>query len=125
MLEEIIGLTTKNSNGLASNASKSTFAYLAGSVVIVYNVNFGTQSHLMVSHRPPKRLSCVAFSQDGRFVAAGEVLICSHNMIIIRRMIAHGSAFRSRKVIEIAYIIPEDVDCYLLNDVLLTHQRKP
>ncbi|KAF7845400.1 mitogen-activated protein kinase-binding protein 1 isoform X1 [Senna tora] len=72
VLEEIIGLTTKDSNGLASNVSTSTFAYLAGSVVIVYNLNLGTQSHLMVSHRPPKRLSCVALSQDGRFVAAGE-----------------------------------------------------
>lgn len=68
-------MTTKNSNGLASNVSKSTIAYIAGSVVVVYDLNLGTQSPLMVSHRPPKRLGCVALSQDGHFVAAGEVLI--------------------------------------------------
>ncbi|KAJ7961294.1 mitogen-activated protein kinase-binding protein 1 isoform X1 [Quillaja saponaria] len=72
VLEEIIGLTTKNGNGLASNISTANCAYLAGCVVVVYNVNSGTQSHLMVSHRAPKPLSCVAMSKDGRFIAAGE-----------------------------------------------------
>ncbi|XP_041026151.1 mitogen-activated protein kinase-binding protein 1 [Juglans microcarpa x Juglans regia] len=72
VLEEIIGLTTKNGNGLASNISSANFAYMAGCVVVVYNVGSGTQSHLTVSHRLPKPLSCVAMSTDGRFVAAGE-----------------------------------------------------
>ncbi|KAJ1437346.1 WD40/YVTN repeat-like-containing domain superfamily [Sesbania bispinosa] len=72
VLEEVIGLTSKNGNGLASNASSSKCAYLAGSVVVIYDVNLGTQSHLMVSNRLPKPLSCVAMSRDGRFVAAGE-----------------------------------------------------
>ncbi|XP_027927090.1 mitogen-activated protein kinase-binding protein 1 isoform X1 [Vigna unguiculata] len=72
VLEEVIGLTTKNSNGLASNALSSKCAYLAGSVVVMYDMNLGTQSHLMVSNRMPKPLSCVALSRDGRFVAAGE-----------------------------------------------------
>lgn len=73
ILEEIIGLTTKNCNGLASNTSTSNCAYVAGCVVVVYNVNSNTQSHLMVSHRMPKPLSCVTMSSDGRFIAAGEV----------------------------------------------------
>ncbi|KAK4270452.1 hypothetical protein QN277_023488 [Acacia crassicarpa] len=81
VLEEIIGLTTKNSNGLASNVSKSTIAYIAGSVVVVYDLNLGTQSPLMVCHRPPKRLGCVAFSQDGHFVAAGEA--GRHSSVIV------------------------------------------
>ncbi|KAK2657454.1 hypothetical protein Ddye_010506 [Dipteronia dyeriana] len=72
ILEEIIGLTAKNCNGLASNASTSKCAYTAGCVLVVYNVDLSTQSHLMVSHRMPKPLSCVAMSPDGRFVAAGE-----------------------------------------------------
>ncbi|KAI4353229.1 hypothetical protein L6164_002195 [Bauhinia variegata] len=72
VLEEIIGLTTKNGNGLASNVSTSNCAYLAGCVVVVYNVNSGTQSRVMVSHRLPKPLTCVVVSQDGRFIAAGE-----------------------------------------------------
>jgi hypothetical protein len=73
VLEEIIGLTTKNGNGLASNISTANCAYVAGCVVVVYNVDSGTQSHLIASHRVPKPLSCVAMSKDGRFVAAGEV----------------------------------------------------
>ncbi|KAL9315375.1 hypothetical protein ACSQ67_016376 [Phaseolus vulgaris] len=72
VLEEVIGLTTKNSNGLASNALSSKCAYLAGSVVVMYDMNLGTQSHLMVSNRMPKPLSCVALSREGHFVAAGE-----------------------------------------------------
>ncbi|XP_058739718.1 uncharacterized protein LOC131611903 [Vicia villosa] len=73
VLEEVIGLTTKNGNGLASNTSSSKCAYLAGCVVVILDVNSGTQSHLIASDRlPPKPLRCVALSQDGRFVAAGE-----------------------------------------------------
>lgn len=74
-MEEIIGLTAKNANGLASNISTASCAYVAGCVAVVYNVDSGTQSHLMVSHRKPKPLACIAVSQDGRFVAAGEVPI--------------------------------------------------
>lgn len=73
VLKEIIGLTTKNGNGLASSVSTPNSAYIAGCVVVLYNLVSGSQSHLMVSHRMPKPLSCVAMSQDGRFVAAGEV----------------------------------------------------
>jgi hypothetical protein len=77
-------LTTKNGNGLASNTSSSKCAYLVGSVVVILDVNSGTQSHLITSDRlQPKPLRCVALSQDGRFVAAGEVRINSHNFIMV------------------------------------------
>ncbi|EOA29801.1 hypothetical protein CARUB_v10012895mg [Capsella rubella] len=72
VLQEIIGLTAKNANGLASATCSSKCVYLAGCVVVVYDVDSCTQSHLVVSHRMPKPLSCVAVSQNGRFVAAGE-----------------------------------------------------
>ncbi|KAM7531959.1 hypothetical protein LguiB_035369 [Lonicera macranthoides] len=72
ILEEIIGSTTKNANGLASSISNSSFVYMAGCVVVVYNANSGTQLHLMVSNRLPKPLSCVAISMGGNLVAAGE-----------------------------------------------------
>ncbi|TYJ96265.1 mitogen-activated protein kinase-binding protein 1 isoform X2 [Cucumis melo var. makuwa] len=72
VLEEIIGTTTKNNNGLASNVNSAICVYLAGCVVVVHNVDSGTQSHLVVPHRSCKPLSCVAMSLDGRFVAAGE-----------------------------------------------------
>ncbi|XVF76771.1 hypothetical protein PTKIN_Ptkin13bG0293700 [Pterospermum kingtungense] len=71
-LKEIIGLTTKNANGLASSVLTSTCVYVAGCVVVVYDAESGTQSHLILSHRMPKPLSCLAVSRDGRFVAAGE-----------------------------------------------------
>ncbi|KAJ4704500.1 mitogen-activated protein kinase-binding protein 1 isoform X1 [Melia azedarach] len=72
ILEEIIGLTTRNCNGLASSTSTPKCAYVAGCVVVVYDVDSNAQSHIMVSHRVPRPLSCVAVSRDGRFLAAGE-----------------------------------------------------
>lgn len=72
VLEEVIGLTTKNASGLASSICSTKCVYVAGCVVVVYDVDDYTQSHLTVSHRTPKPLSCVTVSQDGRFVAAGE-----------------------------------------------------
>ncbi|XP_077223117.1 transducin/WD40 repeat-like superfamily protein isoform X3 [Tasmannia lanceolata] len=73
VLEEIIGLTTKNESGLASNIWTGNCVYLAGCVIVVYNVDSGIQSHLMVSSRSPKPLSCVAVSRrEGAFIAAGE-----------------------------------------------------
>lgn len=72
ILKEVIGLTTKNANGLASGIFSPNCVYLAGCVVVVYNVGTETQSHLMVSNRAPKPLSCVSVSKDGSFVAAGE-----------------------------------------------------
>ncbi|KAL4572352.1 hypothetical protein LXL04_019125 [Taraxacum kok-saghyz] len=71
-LEEIIGLTVRNDNGLASSTSDSKFVYIAGCVVVLYDVDSGTQSHLMESNRSPKPFSCVAVSQDGSYIAAGE-----------------------------------------------------
>ncbi|KAK4418970.1 Mitogen-activated protein kinase-binding protein 1 [Sesamum alatum] len=70
--EEIIGLTTKNGNGLAASSSSSKCAYIAGCVVVLYDVDSGTQSHLMVPNRIPKPLSCVALSRNASIVAAGE-----------------------------------------------------
>ncbi|KAJ9548772.1 hypothetical protein OSB04_021315, partial [Centaurea solstitialis] len=71
-LEEIIGLTTTNANGLASSFFDSKFVYIAGCVVVLYDVDLGTQSHLLVSNRSPKPFTCVAVSLDGNYIAAGE-----------------------------------------------------
>lgn len=73
ILEEIVGFTTVNANGLASGVLNSKCVYIAGCVAVVYDVDSSTQSHLVVSNRLPKPLSCVAVSPDGRFIAAGEV----------------------------------------------------
>ncbi|KAK9124408.1 hypothetical protein Sjap_014010 [Stephania japonica] len=74
VLEEIIGLTAKSANGLASIASKGDCVYLAGCVVVAYNVESGDQSHLVASSRTPKPLSCVAaLDSNGGVIAAGEL----------------------------------------------------
>lgn len=65
----------KNCNGLASSYETCRCVYTAGCVAVVYNVEFGKQAHLVVRHRLPKPLSCVAVSRDGRYVAAGEVRV--------------------------------------------------
>ncbi|KAK1322203.1 hypothetical protein QJS10_CPA03g01832 [Acorus calamus] len=73
-LEEVVGLTTKNASGLASDPSTGVCAYVAGCVAVVFAVDSGARSYLMVSSRPPKPLSCVALSRGGGggYVAAGE-----------------------------------------------------
>ncbi|KAG8376992.1 hypothetical protein BUALT_Bualt09G0121900 [Buddleja alternifolia] len=72
ILEEIIGLTTKNGNGLAASISSSKCAYIAGCVVVLFDVQSGIQSHLVAPNRVPKPLSCVSLSRDASIVAAGE-----------------------------------------------------
>ncbi|XP_051132212.1 uncharacterized protein LOC127252184 isoform X3 [Andrographis paniculata] len=72
ILEEVVGLTTRNGNGLASNASSSKFAYIAGCVVVLHNVCSGIRSHLMAPNRVLKPLSCVTLSPDASIVAAGQ-----------------------------------------------------
>ncbi|KAH6802915.1 hypothetical protein C2S51_034361 [Perilla frutescens var. frutescens] len=72
ILEEIIGLTTKTGNGLSSSISTSKCAYIAGCVVVLYDVVSGIQSHLVAPNRVPKPLSCVALSRDTSIVAAGD-----------------------------------------------------
>ncbi|KAL3640716.1 hypothetical protein CASFOL_015684 [Castilleja foliolosa] len=83
ILEEIIGLTTKNGNGLASSISSSKCAYIAGCVVVLYDVHSGTQSHLMTLNRAPKPLSCVALSRNASVVAAGEVFQSGHQPLVL------------------------------------------
>ncbi|XP_078447792.1 transducin/WD40 repeat-like superfamily protein isoform X2 [Wolffia australiana] len=73
IIEDIIGLTTKNANGFASDASAGVCAYLAGCAVVLYDVEVDRRAPLMVSSRVPKPLSCVALARQGRrIVAAGE-----------------------------------------------------
>ncbi|GAY50694.1 hypothetical protein CUMW_128700, partial [Citrus unshiu] len=62
----------KPNHNIKKPDSSSKCAYVAGCVLVVYDVDSSTQSHLMVSHRMPKPLCCVAMSRDGRYVAAGE-----------------------------------------------------
>jgi WD40 repeat protein len=72
-LERVIGLTTTSPNGLACNTSTGDLAYLAGCVVVVYNVKANCQTHFLTASKTPKAFACVAYSnQGGKFLAAGE-----------------------------------------------------
>ncbi|GLJ41959.1 hypothetical protein SUGI_0868700 [Cryptomeria japonica] len=72
-LEKIIGLTTTNASGFASNFSTGDCVYLAGCVVVVYNINTNSQVRFLMASRTPKALTCVAYSHyGGKFIAAGE-----------------------------------------------------
>lgn len=80
-LERVIGLTTTTAAGLACNGEE--LAYLAGCVVVVYNVRTNCQTHFLVAPRGPKAFACVAYSgQGGKFVAAGEVWMCPSDVIV-------------------------------------------
>ncbi|KAG6549127.1 hypothetical protein Mapa_009353 [Marchantia paleacea] len=72
-LERVIGLTTSNANGLASNPATGDIAYIAGCVVVVYNVKTNSQIKFLTSTKSQKAFSCVAYSYSGgKFIAAGE-----------------------------------------------------
>lgn len=75
MLEDVIGVTTQSSIGLAADGSSDRCVYLAGCVAVVYDVGENTRLPFQVLSRPPKPLSCVAVSRcsSGALVAAGEV----------------------------------------------------
>ncbi|KAL2652337.1 hypothetical protein R1flu_020465 [Riccia fluitans] len=72
-LERVIGLTTSNANGLASNPATGDIIYLAGCVVVVYNVRSNSQTRFLTASKNQKAFSCVACSYyEGKYIAAGE-----------------------------------------------------
>ncbi|KAG0610533.1 hypothetical protein M758_7G073100 [Ceratodon purpureus] len=72
-LERVIGLTTATPSGLACNGVSEEIAYIAGCVIVIYNVRTNSQTHFLTAQGSPKPFSCVAFSsQGGKYIAAGE-----------------------------------------------------
>lgn len=73
-LERVIGLTSTSASGLSCNPATGDLAYLAGAVVVVYNVKTNCQSRFLMAPKSAKAFSCIAYSgQGGRLLAAGEV----------------------------------------------------
>ncbi|KAG0620057.1 hypothetical protein M758_4G185700 [Ceratodon purpureus] len=72
-LERVIGLTTTSASGLSCNPSTGELAYLAGAVVVVYNVKTNCQTRFLMAPKSVKAFTCIAYSgQGGRLLAAGE-----------------------------------------------------
>jgi hypothetical protein len=73
-LEKVFGLTTASANALSCNVVTGDLAYLAGCVVVVYNVKANCQTRFLMAPKSSKAFSCTGYScQGGRFLAAGEV----------------------------------------------------
>src|SRR4051812_46848722 len=76
-VERVLGLTCSNGNGLSISPKKEEVAYIAGGIIVLYNLRRNKQvkffSHPRANDENPlKTFSCLAFSFDGEYLAAGE-----------------------------------------------------
>ena len=71
-LERAFGFTI-TSNARLSQSCDGTVAYLAGCVIVLYNIARQTQEFIISAAR--KTLTTLAFSSDGKFIATGEVMM--------------------------------------------------
>jgi WD40 repeat protein len=73
VLEKIIGNTAVNTACMAVNPITNDVAYCAGCVLVVYSPKRNRQTRFLQNKKATKTsLSCVAFSSNGKYVAAGE-----------------------------------------------------
>ena len=68
-LEKVIGTTSLHNSSVAVNPATGEAAYVAGCVIVVYNPQKNRQTRFF---RTEKSVSCLTFSRDGNYLAAGE-----------------------------------------------------
>ena len=70
-MEKVIGTSSKDSYSIAINPVTGDIVYLAGCFVVVFSVRDAKQIQFLQSpkHRP---FQSIAFSNDGKYLAAGE-----------------------------------------------------
>lgn len=73
ILDRVIGTTTLHNNALSTNERNGEVAYLAGASIVTYSPRKNKQRRFFRSKSATvKALSCVQYSPDGEWVAAGE-----------------------------------------------------
>lgn len=70
-LDRVIG-NTAHANSFVYDDNSSLLAYPAGCVIVLFNTKRNKQTDFLAS-RTNKPISCLAFSRDGKYLAAGEV----------------------------------------------------
>ena len=70
-LEKVIGTSSKSANSIQVNPANGDLVYLAGSYLVVYSPKDARQTHFL-SSRTSRPFQCLQFSNDGKYLAAGE-----------------------------------------------------
>lgn len=70
-LEKVIGMSSRGNNSLSVNPITGEIASTAGCVICIYNPKENKQTKFLFS-RLQRSFSCLAFSNNGRYLAAGE-----------------------------------------------------
>ena len=70
-MEKVIGMSTRSNNSIAVNPVTGDVAYPAGSIVCIYSPKENKQVRFLYS-KNQRSFSCLAYSKDGRYLAAGE-----------------------------------------------------
>ena len=71
-LEKVIGLSSRGSTSIAVNPETGDIAYPAGAIICVYSPKEHKQTKFLYSQALQRSYSCLAYSADGRYLAAGE-----------------------------------------------------
>jgi hypothetical protein len=72
LLERVIGATVDQHACMAWNPITGELAYPAGSVIVCYSPRENKQTRFVYG-RANRSISCLAFSANGKYIAAGEV----------------------------------------------------
>jgi WD40 repeat protein len=65
-------LSSKSSTSIAVNPVTGEIAYPAGAIICIYNPKENKQTKFLYSLQLQRSYSCLAFSPDGKYLAAGE-----------------------------------------------------
>ena len=70
-LDRVVGISSRNNNQLALNPETGELAYPVGSILCVYNPKCNKQT-MFLENDKNWNFWCVTYSNDGKFIAAGE-----------------------------------------------------